>query len=642
MNSSYRGKTLRVDLTSGVCTDWDTSAYFDEWLGGGGFAAKVLYDEVPRGIDPYDPENRLVFSAGVLIGTTAPGACKFTISTIGPMTGGWATSASDSHIGVQLKAAGYDNIVIHGRAEKPCYLWIGDDGAKLCDASELWGKKTDETLTALRKMHENRNLHALSIGPAGENLVRGACVIQDEHRAYGRCGIGAVMGSKQLKAVVCCATQQLQVAQPEAFMATTLRCRERMHKAPKTATLQKYGTLSAGHIKQGICAVPWKNFQEMIFPEGVLEKIEPTKTIDKYQVSRVSFPGCAICCGRMLKITDGPFEGMLCTACQCEALCSLQAKLGMDEPTFMFAANKLCNQLGVDIDFIAGTLSWAMECYQRGILTNEDTDNTPLLWGDYKTVMKLIEQIAHRKGFCDLLAEGSARAARKVGKGSEYYAIHLKGQELYEPLRASNGWALGAMTATRGGGHVSGAPCYEHYAVMTPEESERAKTMIGVDGIGDRFSYDNKAELVQYFEMFHRVCNSTGICYHNTIWNSLDFLTLEDMAEMLTYATGKSFDREKLMEITMRQLNMEKALNGIFAGFTRQDDMPDERELKEPIGEGEFAGWKFNEEKLEAMLDHYYELHGWNKESSWPTRETLESCGLGYVADELETCGRLG
>lgn len=198
------------------------------------------------------------------------------------------------------------------------------------------------------------------------------------------------------------------------------------------------------------------------------------------------------------------------------------------------------------------------------------------------------------------------------------------------------------MTATRGGGHVSGAPCYEHYAVMTPEDAQRAKDMIGIDGIGDRFSYENKPELVKHFEMFHRVCNSTGICYHNTIWNSLDFLTLEDMAEMLTYATGTYFDREKLEKITTRQLNMEKALNGIFAGFTREDDMPDARELNEPIGEGSYAGWRFDKEKLDGMLDHYYELHQWNKENSWPTRKALEDSGLAIVADELERLGLLG
>jgi aldehyde:ferredoxin oxidoreductase len=389
-------------------------------------------------------------------------------------------------------------------------------------------------------------------------------------------------------------------------------------------------------------AMPYKNFQYGIIPEEIAARNNPMTVVDKYQVARQSFPGCVIGCGRFLEITEGPYKGLRTFGPQCEAVANFQGKLAVEEVTFSFMANALCNQLGIDLDFSTSTIAWAIECYEKGILTKEDTDGMELKWGDEKMIVGMIEKITHRQGFGNLLAEGVLRASDRIKRNSAYYAIHLKGQELYETLRGSNAWALGALTSTRGGGHTTGSPVYEQYEQMTPEDAERMFQFFGIRGIDKPQEYEGKPELVHYFEVLHRICNSVGICHFNTVWSQLDYINLEDIAELLSSATGIEFTTNKLEEIAMRQLSMEKAINLKLTGFSRKDDMPDERELNEPIKFGKLDGWKFDKDKLNAMLDRYYDLHGWDRKTSYPTRETLEKYGLKHVADELEKIGRLG
>ena len=354
------------------------------------------------------------------------------MSTLGPMTGGWASSCIDSYVGGQLKYAGYDSIVIEGKAHKPVYLWICDDRVEIRDASHLWGLTTWETLDTLRQDLQDAGLHALSIGPAGENLVRGACIIQDKGRAFGRCGTGSVMGSKNLKAIVAKGTGGIKVANPSLFMELVAKYRSFYNEAKvHVNNFQKYGTLFGLKGKQDICGVSYKNFQECVLPDEVAKLIEPQKTIDKYQVARQNFPGCPIGCSRHLRITEGPYAGLETETCQMEVLNCLQIKLAVQEPTFMYMANALCNQLGLDVDLAGGSIGWAMECYQRGIITEADTDGLKLNWGNAEVALELIRKISYREGFGNILAEGCARASDIIGRNSGYYAMHIKGQDLY-------------------------------------------------------------------------------------------------------------------------------------------------------------------------------------------------------------------
>ena len=634
---SYAGMTLRVNLSNGTIKKEPTLKYAREWLGSTGFAIKILYDELKSWVTPYDPANKIVFGTGTLMGTPAPGACKMSASTLGPRTGGWASGCCDSYVGGELKCAGYDTVVIEGKAHQPVYLWIQDDTVEIRDASHLWGENTWQTLDILRRNLKDPSLHVLSIGPAGENVVRGACIIQDKARAFGRCGTGAVMGSKNLKAIVAKGAGSIKVADRDRFMEVVRGIREMFKTARNLDDMRNYGSLHLMEKKQGVSGVNYRNFQETWFPEAMAEKIDPKKSIEKYMVARQNFPGCVIGCGRHLYITEGPYAGLVTEANQWEGAVTLQGRFAIEEPTFMFKANAVCNQLGLDIDAAGGAIGWAMECYQRGILNEKDTDGLKLQWGDAGVALELIRKIAYREGFGDVLAEGCAKAAEIVGRDSQYYAMHIKGQDLYETCRGTLAWCLGTTTSTRGGGHTTGA-----IEMLPGVDLAKAKSIYGVDNPDKILEYEGKAKMTAYMEAVHRMNNCLGICHYNTIWGNLDLIDLLQMAELYSAATGWETSVEDLKRMAEKQLNLEKALNLRFTNFDRKDDMPTPRDLSEPIPTGPAAGWKMDPEKYNRMLDEYYDIHGWDRETSFPTRETLVNLGLEYVADDLEKIGKLG
>jgi len=635
----YGGSILRVNLSNGAITTESTMDYARDWIGASGIAIKILYDELRDWVTAYDPQNKLVFGAGALLGTPAPGACKMNVSCIGPVTGGWASGCSDSYVGGQLKYAGYDSIIFEGRAHCPVYLWIDNDVVELRDASHLWGKTTWETLDSLRDETGDKKLHIVSIGPAGERLVRAACIIQDRNRAFGRCGMGAVMGSKNLKAVVARGTGSIKVARPQQFMEIVGRVRKMFEQAKIRDQFRDYGTLFSLPRKQEVCGLSYKNFQETAIPDDMVDAIDPMKSIDKYQVARQSFPGCVLGCSRHLEITDGPWAGLKTEACQHEVVSTLQTRLAIWEPTFMFKANALCNSMGMDVDAAGGAIGWAMECFQRGIIDESDTGGMKLEWGDAETALELIRMISYREGFGNLLAEGSARAADILGRDSSYFAMHMKGQDLYEPCRGSNGWMLGTVVSTRGGGHTTGAIVLETTPGLDPEKGHE---VYGVDNIDKPLDYEGKPEAVIYMEAVSRMANCLGICLYSTTCLDMYQTDLSQMADLYSAATGWDVSVDDLKEMAMKQLNMEKALNLRFTDFDRRHDKPTPRDWQEPIPTGNLTGWKIDHDEFNKMLDRYYELHGWDKKTSYPTRHTLEGLGLKQVADDMEKIGKLG
>jgi aldehyde:ferredoxin oxidoreductase len=637
---SYAGKILRINLSNHRISTEPTVKYAKDWFGASGIAIKILYDELRSWVSPFEPSNMIIFGAGALLGTIAPGACKSNISTLGPTTGGWASGLSDSYVGGQLKYAGYDSVIIEGKAHLPVYLWINDDQVEIRDACHLWGKTTWETLDIIRKDLSDDTLHAVSIGPAGEHLVRGACIIQDKDRAFGRCGSGAVMGSKNLKAIVANGSGAIKVANPEKFMKIVAEVRKMFKKGTFLEETRQYGTLGKLESKQKNCGMNYKNFQECIIPDDMAKAIDPRGVIHKYQVSRQSYPGCAVGCGRRIHITDGPYSGLKAEMNQIEALLTLQTRFAIWEPTFMVKANAYCNQMGLDIDAAGGAIGWAMECFQRGILDTKDTDGMRLEWGDAKTALELIRKISHREGFGDLLAEGSARASDMMGRNSSYYAMHIKGQDLYEPCRGSLGWSLGTTTSTRGGGHTTGAVIdYRPYSAGPGKE--KASRIYGVDNPFTALDYDGKAKMITYQEVLHRISNCLGICHLNTIHWDIEFIDVPQLAQLYSAATGWDVAVEDLHYIAMKQLNLEKAFNLRHTDFDRKDDMPTLRDMNEPIPSGRLKGWKMDEDKYNKMLDEYYDLHGWDRETSFPKRGTLAGLGLEYVADDLSKINKL-
>jgi aldehyde:ferredoxin oxidoreductase len=636
---AYGGKILRINLSNGDVSHTPTLDYAREWLGSSGIAVKILYDELRSWVTPYDPANRLIIGSGTLVGTTAPGANKMSISALGPMTGGWASSLSDSYLGGQLKLAGYDLVVFQGKAHSPVYLSIDDERVEIRDATHLWGKTTWETVDAIREDLQDPGLHVLSIGPAGENLVRGACVIQDRGRAFGRGGVGAVMGSKNLKALVAKGTHPIRIADRDRFMAAASKSR-RMFKGLRTSEFfHKYGTLGIMQGKQAVCGIAYKNFQDCHLPDEFASRIDPKHVVEKYQVTKQSYPGCAFGgCSRILQITDGPYAGLTTESNQWEVVSTIQGRLAIEDPTFMPMINTVCNQMGLDVDAAGASIGWAMECYQRGIIDEKDTGGLSLNWGDADVSLKLTRQMALREGFGDLLAEGCARAADIIGRESHYYALHIKGLDLYEPCRGAMAWCLGATTSTRGGGHTTGGPVIETIAGL---DVAKAREVYGVDNPNKPQEYEGKAAMVTFGEALQRANNCMGVCHWNTAYFDPNLPGLPELAELYSAATGWETSVEDLKRITMQQVNLEKALNLRFTEFARKDDLPTPRDLSEPIPTGPAAGWKMDLEKYNKMLDDYYDLHGWDRETSYPKRETLKGLGLGHVAEDLEKIGKL-
>jgi len=460
----------------------------------------------------------------------------------------------------------------------------------------------------------------------------------------GRCGTGSVMGSKNLKAVVARGSGAIKIAQPERFLAAVKASRSVFRDHPATNVMQTYGALSLLPPKQACSGINFKNFQESTVPDDAVDRMDPRHQVDAYEVKKQSFPGCGLGgCSRWMYFTEGSYAGLTCESCQWEAISTLQGRFGVvDEPAFAFKANAFCNEYGLDIDTAGGAIGWAMECYQRGIIDESDTDGLKLEWGDTGVVLELMRKIAYREGFGNILAEGCYRAAKILGRDSDYYAIHVKKQDLYENIRGAMAWGLGATTATRGGGHTTGSIWFETTGLGP--NAEKAQKIYDVDSeaISNPLAYDGKSKMVTYQEALHKVINCLGICVYNTISYNLDFLDLPEIAEIYSAATGWETTVDDLKSIAMKQLHLEKAFNLRFTDFDRKDDMPPPRELQEPIATGPFEGWSLEAEKWGRMLDDYYDLHGWDRATSYPTRGTLEQAGLGYVADDLQKIGKLG
>lgn len=644
---AYAGTILRVDLTTGRVSLEPTAAYARAWLGGSGLAQWILYNEVKPGTDPCGPANKLIIGAGPLNGTLAPGASRVAADAKGPLTGGVGSSNSDGHFSVELKFAGYDTIVFEGRAEKPVYLWIHDDHIELRDAIHLWGRTTWETDDLIRHELHDERIQVMCIGPAGENLVKGACIIVNKGRACGRCGLGAVMGSKNLKAIAVRGTGGVKIADPKRFLKAAEHARKAFTGENENSRFIKYGTLGLLEGKQATCGLTYKNFQYLDLPEDVFSKmrgaIEAWQT--HYRVRLLGYPACPRPCDRYYRIDRGPYAGFECPGTQIETLQGYVGKLAVDDPEFVIKINAYCNQLGLDVDSPAGAIGWAMECYEKGILKESDTDGLSLHWGDTGVILELTRKMAYREGFGNLLAEGCFRASRLLGRESEYFALHVKGQDLYEAIRSSVGWGLGVCVSTRGGGHTTGAPATTAIEAAVKADRNLAKLVekvFGVRSLGDRLDSEGKVDLVGYFEKLHRVNNALGVCHYVTTWAHPSFPGFPELAELYSAATGWETTEDDLKLCAEKILHVEKAFNILHAGFGRDDDYPPQRCLEEPVPRGSIAGFRLGKEKWDQLLNEYYEMHGWDVRTGFPTRAAFEALGLGPIANDLERAGRLG
>jgi len=513
----YTGKSLRVDLTTGTISTEPTIKHAKKWLGAQGINQWILHNELKPWVSPYEPANRIIIGCGPLVGTLVPAACRASISSKSTFSYGVGSANLGGHFAPELKFAGYDHIVLQGRARTPVYLWVDDERIEIRDARGVWGKTTRETEDLIKEEIGDEDIQIMSIGPAGENLVRGACVIANRNRAAGRCGLGAVMGSKNLKAVAVRGTGVVEVAHPDRFMQAVDDAWERLEKSKGLGVIRKYGTVGVFPGENEICSIAYKNFQSSRMPQEQVEKLHPDIFKETYMKRDMACFGCPLHCDKYYRVDHGPYAGLATEGFQLDAVANFGGKLAIEYAPAIIKGCALCDELGLDEVNATVVLAWAFECYQRGILAQKDTDGLKLEWGNYELVFELLRKLAYREGFGNILAEGCKRASEIIGRDSGYYVLHTKGQELHEEVRMPIGWGFGTCVATRGGGHTTGAPVWEIMNMVDPTVAEFTAKVVGVKTL-DPTAYEGKPKLIVYIERLQGLINSLGPCMFVGAW----------------------------------------------------------------------------------------------------------------------------
>ena len=612
------GKILRVDLAKqSILQEEIPDDMARKFLGGRGLATKYLFDELKPGADPLGPENKLIFMSGLLTGTPSPSASRYSIVTKSPLTGIWAQSSSGGRWGVDLKHSGFDGIIFEGVSEKPVYLIIDNEKAELRDATELWGKNVSET-TRLLKGALDDTFNVAAIGLAGENLVSYAAVMNDLHRAAGRCGVGAVMGSKRLKAIAVRGTKKIEIAQEKAFQEVAGKQFELLNESILGAGLEAYGTTLVLDMVNVCGGLPTRNWQTGVCPFA--EEINGESLSEKVLVSPVGCFSCPIKCGRNSEIRKGPYEGQKGEGPEYETVGTFGAMCDISDLEAITMAHYLCNDYGLDTISCGNTIAFTMECFERGILTKEDSDGLEIAFGDADTMIALVHKIAKREGIGNLLAEGTRHMAQRLGRGSERFAMNVKGLEL--PAYDSRGakiTGLAFATANRGGDHITAyvqAPTYLAAPFLVIEESE----------IQDPLKENpEEAKVVKELEDALTVFDAAGCCKFMGL-----ALDADEWSAIVATLTGWDFGVEEFRKTGERIYNLERAFN-IREGITRADDTLPKRLLEEPLPEGPAEGQVNN---LDILLDPYYEFRGWDKATGKPTPEKLRELGLEEVISQ--------
>ena len=640
-NNIYAGKVIRINLSDKSSKIEPTENYLEDSLGGRGLGSWVLFREVEPNVDPFDPENLLIISAGPLLGTLAPTACRLSITTKNPLTGGLCSSNVGGHFGPELKYGGFDALIISGRADCPVYLFIEDGEIKIKDAKHLWGLGIGEAEKEICTQNEDKNIRTACIGPAGENLVRGACIIVDRGRAAGRGGAGAVMGSKNLKAIAARGRLSIKAFDPQGFFDQARKCRGKILDAEIIQIYREGGSMGFGGAggPDGKFPQAVKNYDDEYWPESKSRKIYEKTLKDNFEVRRLGCYNCSsISCSHFYRVSDGPYAGSAGEGFQINTARAFGSNLDIDDPSFVIAAHNFCSDMGLDVDMAGACLAWAFEAFAKGDLTLNEANNLDLSWGKSDSAMQLLKDIVSRKGFGDVLAEGVKRASEIVGKGTIDYAIQVKGADLNEAsMRPFKAWSLGIVLSTHGGGHLDGSPPIGAFK----KHPDLAKILFGEPHVNARGRYENQAKAVIWFEKYKAVIDILGLCYFASMWIDAKALSLKDLSFMLEAGTGINYSEKDLMDMGERLHNVQKAFNTIHAGFTREDDFPPKKLMTKPAQTGPFKGDLLDKKQWNKMLDEYYKEKGWDIETGLQTEEGLKKIGLGEVANKLKKFNKI-
>ncbi len=595
----YHGKIARINLSTGkISVEKFDEKMAKKWLGTRGFGIHVLLKEIDPKVDPLSPENKILYTTGPLTGTAAPTGGRYMVITKSPLTGYIAMANSGGFFGAELKLAGWDMLIVEGKAEKPVYISIRNEEIEIKDASHVWGKRVSETEKILIEEFGDKHAQVASIGPAGENLVRFAAIMNNGHRAAGRGGIGAVMGSKNLKAIIVRGRGRVELADRQKFISVVKEKTNKLKNDPVAGGgLPKYGTAVLVNIINQNGLYPTRNFRSGVFEYAEEQSGEAMAA--KYLKRNKPCYACPIGCGRVNRVgvleeTEGP---------EYESTWALGANLGINDLASIIEANHLIDDLGMDTISTGGTLATAMELYDVGLLKQEDLgDAPPFRWGNTEVLHYYIEKIAYRQGFGDKLAEGGYRLAKMYG-GEEYF-MGVKKQELpaYDP-RGAEGHGLGYATDNRGGDHIK--------AYMISPEILGYPVKMDPHDISDE-----KVKMLIAFQDLTAVIDAAGLCLFTTFG-----LVGDDYRDLLNAALGWDLTTEDYMKIGERIWNAERLFN-LKAGLNpREEDTLPKRLTEEPMPEGPNKGHVV---RLKEMLPRYYELRGWNADGTIPKEKLKE------------------
>jgi len=603
----YAGKILYIDLTTGKTrTEKLSEDDAKEYIGGIGLGMRLYLSNSKAGVNPLSSENPLVLALGPVSGTMFPtGGNGHAFISKSPETGGVGEAVSHGTFGAELKRAGYDAVVLTGKAEKPVYLWIDDDAVQLLDASNVWGKSPFETEDAIKGEIGDYYVRVASIGLAGEKQSKIACIINEKTRAAGRTGLGAVMGSKNLKAIAVRGTNDIVVAKPEEFMEMVKEFHERM----KGPAAQKYRTLgTAGNltIQNSLYCLPTRNGNNSYFENA--ERISGEALNDRYIAKIIACNSCAMRCEHEAVVHEGPYKGTLARM-EYDNIWALGPNCGVDKLDAIIKAAELCNYYGLDATSTGVAISFLMDCHENEILSHDELGGIDAHFGNADALVQLVEKIGKREGIGDVLADGVKVAAEKIGKNSIQLAQQIKGLEVpgYD-LRCLKTTALSFAVSFRGADHNrSGA-----YSMELKGKVDRLKAEKG------------RGKLVKDAEDIYALIDSLIICKNakGTLYKKI-----EEMAKLYTLVTGIEMTAEQLGIAAERISTLAKLIN-IREGFSRKDDTLPWKVMNQPITEeGPAKGSVVTQEELDLLLDDYYQARGWNADGI-PTKDTLQKLGL--------------
>jgi len=636
MAYGYNGKVLRVDLTAGQVGIEEHDEYFYRtYMGGAAVGAYYLLKEMSPGIDPFAPENVIVFAASILTGTPCPGFSRHAIITKSPLTGAIADSQAGGFWGPELKFAGFDAIVVKGRASEPVYLWINDGGVEIRSASHLWGKLTGETQNAIREELGDNRIRVLTIGPAGERLVRFACILNECKHANGRLGMGAVMGSKNLKAIAVRGKKKINIKDKNTVIKWAKWFSENFMDNPSNAGLHRLGTgeilLSMSEDGQ----LPTRNFQTGYFEgaEGISAEKMHSTIFEKGE-------GCYACpvkCKRVVKAEKpyevDPFYG----GPEYETMAALGSDCGVSDIVAVAKGNELCNKFGLDTISTGATIAFAMECYENGIIDKNDTGGIELKFGNAEAMVKMVELIAKREGIGNILAEGVKRAAQKFGKGAEKFAIHVKGEEMaMHDGRVKGMVGFGYAVSPIGADHV----VVEHdtdFDFSAPEVFVEQMKSLGLLKRCKTSGMDyQKLRMFRYLQFHFSFMDSLCLCV--LAFAPVRTFKMAHLVEIASAVTGWELSLWEMMKLGERRVNMFRCFN-VREGFTPEDDWLPER-MFEPIRTGPREGSKWDKDELSTMRHLYYRIMNWDPKTGIPTKAKLIDLDIPWVIDELEKGGK--